>query len=104
SFYTELLAIISAVAAAVPGFIDFLYTVPPKSSAKKRAATHGLLNVTVLILFSIAFAYRVKCDVINTVVLLVLEGAGLVLTGIAGWLGGTLVYRNQIGIDIRYAN
>lgn len=27
-----------------------------------------------------------------------------VLLSIAGWLGGTLVYRNQIGVDPRYAN
>jgi nitrite reductase/ring-hydroxylating ferredoxin subunit len=26
------------------------------------------------------------------------------LIAIAGWMGGTLVYRNQIGVDHRYAN
>jgi hypothetical protein len=25
------------------------------------------------------------------------------MTGVAGWMGGTLVHRNQIGVDIRYA-
>jgi nitrite reductase/ring-hydroxylating ferredoxin subunit len=34
----------------------------------------------------------------------VLELAGVILLSIAGWLGGTLVYRNQIGVDIRYAH
>jgi nitrite reductase/ring-hydroxylating ferredoxin subunit len=29
-------------------------------------------------------------------------GAALLVTG--GWLGGTLVYRNQIGVDHRYAD
>ncbi len=28
---------------------------------------------------------------------------GVAITAYAGWLGGTLVHRNQIGIDIRYA-
>jgi nitrite reductase/ring-hydroxylating ferredoxin subunit len=32
-----------------------------------------------------------------------LEAAGVILIFIAGWLGGTLVYRNQIGVDPRYA-
>ncbi|HZQ92313.1 MAG TPA: Rieske 2Fe-2S domain-containing protein [Terriglobales bacterium] len=29
---------------------------------------------------------------------------GVVLLGISGWPGGTLVFRNQIGVDHRYAN
>jgi nitrite reductase/ring-hydroxylating ferredoxin subunit len=29
---------------------------------------------------------------------------GIVLLSVAGWLGGTLVHRNQIGVDHRYAN
>ena len=33
-----------------------------------------------------------------------LETIGVILLSIAGWLGGTLVFRNQIGVDIRYAN
>jgi uncharacterized membrane protein/nitrite reductase/ring-hydroxylating ferredoxin subunit len=103
AFYTGLLAIISAVAAAIPGTIDYFKTVPPNSSAKKRAGKHGMLNVTVLVLFTIAFVHRVRSEEINEVLILVLESIGLILTGIAGWLGGTLVYRNQIGVDVRYA-
>ena len=43
--------IIGGVLAAIPGVIDFLGTVPPDSSAKKRATKHGLTNVAMLILF-----------------------------------------------------
>ena len=35
---------------------------------------------------------------------LLLEAAGVGLVTWGGWLGGTLVYRNQIGVDHRYAN
>jgi uncharacterized membrane protein/nitrite reductase/ring-hydroxylating ferredoxin subunit len=104
AFYTQLLAIISAVAAAIPGIIDYFKTVPPESSAKKRAAKHGILNVTVLLLFTVSFVHRVRSEEINEILILVLESIGLLLTGIAGWLGGTLVYRNQIGVDVRYAD
>ncbi len=93
--------IVMAVVAAIPGTIDFIYTVPPKSSGKKRAAKHGLLNVTVLLLFVVAFFSRTTE---GSVAVLVLEGIGVVLMSIAGWLGGTLVYRNQIGVDPRYAD
>lgn len=101
-FWLELAGIIFAVLAAIPGVIDYLYTVPPKSSAKKRATKHGLLNVTMLIIFTIAFFYR-KEGYTSPYVLLGLELVGVTLMSIAGWLGGTLVYRNQIGVDPRYA-
>jgi len=102
SFYMQISGIIGAVLAAVPGAIDYFKTVPPNSSAKKRATKHALLNITNLILFLIAWI--LKGNNINPYIILVLETIGIILLGIAGWLGGTLVYRNQIGVDPRYAN
>jgi uncharacterized membrane protein/nitrite reductase/ring-hydroxylating ferredoxin subunit len=90
-----------ALIAAIPGFIDFLYTVPPKSTAKTRAAKHGIINVTMLICFAVALFLRKDS---NHIILALLEVIGVSLMVIAGWMGGTLVYRNQIGVDIRYAN
>jgi uncharacterized membrane protein/nitrite reductase/ring-hydroxylating ferredoxin subunit len=99
--YLLIAGIIMAVITAIPGFIDFLYTVPPASSAKKRGATHGLLNLCMLALFALALVFRP--DAQPGVLSLVLECVGLVIMGIAGWLGGTMVHRNQIGVDPRYA-
>lgn len=99
--YLELGGIIGALAAAIPGIIDFLYTVPPKSSAKSRAAKHGLLNVTMLLLFIGAFFFR-GYEISLTII--AIEAFGVILMSIAGWMGGTLVHRNQIGVDPRYAN
>jgi len=101
--YLEIGGIGFALMAAVPGIIDYLFIVPPKSSAKKRAVKHGLINVTVVIIFAVALLLRQKQDA-SFVLITGLETAGVVLVGIAGWLGGTLVYRNQIGVDIRYAH
>jgi nitrite reductase/ring-hydroxylating ferredoxin subunit len=98
----NLAGIAGAVMAAIPGIIDFIYTVPPESSAKKRAATHGIANTCMLLIFTGAYFYR---DNNNTSYsLLALELAGITLLFISGWLGGTLVYRNQVGVDPRYAN
>jgi uncharacterized membrane protein len=55
SGYLILAGIISGLIAAIPGIIDYLLTVPPKSSAKKRATQHGLINVSMLITFIIVF-------------------------------------------------
>lgn len=102
AFYLLIAGIITALAAAIPGFIDFLYTVPPNSSAKKRASTHGVLNLCMVALFSLALIARAGHHQLSGWVL-ILEGLGFIVMNIAGWLGGTLVHRNQIGVDPRYA-
>ena len=95
--------VIMAVVAAVPGLIDYVYTVPPNSSGKKRAAQHGIMNATMLVLFVIALWLRQR-DETEFLPVLAFEVAGVVLMMVAGWMGGTLVHRNQIGVDQRYAN
>jgi uncharacterized membrane protein/nitrite reductase/ring-hydroxylating ferredoxin subunit len=89
--------------AAVPGFIDFLYTVPPRSSAKKRATKHATLNLCMVALFAIVLVHGTTAEDAAPGLWLILEAAALTLMVIAGWMGGTLVHRNQIGIDPRYA-
>jgi uncharacterized membrane protein/nitrite reductase/ring-hydroxylating ferredoxin subunit len=103
AYYTTMAGVIGAIAAAIPGIIDYTCTVPPKSSAKKRAATHGLLNTIMLLIFIGTLLYRKDGDG-SIYVLIGAEAVGLVLMFISGWLGGTLVYRNQIGVDPRYAD
>src|SRR5215203_4835435 len=58
AYYLNIAGVGFAVLAAIPGLIDFIYTVPPKSSAKKRAAQHGILNTTMLLIFTVALFYR----------------------------------------------
>ena len=103
ALYLEIAGIGTALLAAVPGLIDFIYTVPPKSSGKKRAAKHGLINVTMLLFFGAALFYRLSSTTVSPFILIALELTGQILLVVAGWMGGTLVSRNQIGIDIRYA-
>ncbi|HET6724244.1 MAG TPA: DUF2231 domain-containing protein [Chitinophagaceae bacterium] len=103
AMYLEIAGIGFALLAAIPGIIDYFFVIPPKSSAKKRGATHGLINITMVIIFSVALLLRQKGD-LSFMIIIGLEIAGVILLSIAGWLGGTLVFRNQIGVDIRYAD
>jgi uncharacterized membrane protein/nitrite reductase/ring-hydroxylating ferredoxin subunit len=104
AFYCAIGGCIGALLAAVPGVIDWYSVVPPNSSAKKRGALHGTLNVGVLILFAFVVFHRgsphTRPD--NTSLIVSLIAAGIL--SYSGWLGGTLSYRNQIGVDHRYAN
>ena len=102
ALYLEVAGIGFGLLAAIPGIIDYIFIVPPKSSAKKRATKHGLTNTLMVIIFSVALYLRHNPE-ISFYVIISLELSGVILLSIAGWLGGTLVYRNQIGVDIRYA-
>ena len=100
--YLEVAGIGFALLAAVPGIIDYIYTVPPDSSAKKRASSHGLINSTMVLVFLGALIYR-RSLTPSPFIIIGLEVVGVTLMTVAGWMGGTLVHRNQIGVDIRYA-
>jgi nitrite reductase/ring-hydroxylating ferredoxin subunit len=77
--------------------------VPPRSSGKQRATKHALLNVTVLILFAIAWSMHGR-EGSPSLAALALEVVGAGLLAYSGVLGGTLVIRNMVGVDHRYAN
>ena len=103
-FYMEIAGCVGALLAAVPGAMDYFLSIPPSSSAKKRGAIHGILNLTVLVLFVIAAIHRGNSTTQPDKLVFLLAGISVVLLGFSGWLGGTLVYRNQIAVDHRYAN
>lgn len=101
--HLTLAGIATGFLAAVPGVIDYVYTVPPASSGKARALRHGAGNVLALGLFGAAFALR-GADWTASTATVVIQMAGLLVLGYSGWLGGTLITRNLISIDHRYAD
>ena len=102
--YLAIAGIATAIVAAVPGFVDYLYTVPPKSTGKTRATRHMLANLSAVALFALAWWLRTNAAAPPGDLQLVLEAAAVVLITAGGWMGGVLVNRNQIGVDPRYAN
>jgi nitrite reductase/ring-hydroxylating ferredoxin subunit/uncharacterized membrane protein len=95
--------VLAGLLAAVPGVIDYVYTMPPESSGKKRATTHAVLNVSALILFAGAWFLRDTTGA-PSIAALALEFVATAGLFYSGWLGGTLVTRNMAGVDHRYAN
>jgi nitrite reductase/ring-hydroxylating ferredoxin subunit/uncharacterized membrane protein len=95
--------IIGALMAAGPGFVDYLQSVPPRSSAKKRATKHLAVNLTGVALMAIAVWIRPESSLPPDFLPLALEVGSVGLISVGGWMGGTLVNRNQIGVDHRYA-
>jgi nitrite reductase/ring-hydroxylating ferredoxin subunit/uncharacterized membrane protein len=102
--YLSLAGIGTAILAALPGLIDYLYTVPPNSSAKARATKHMAAMLSVVALFALAAWIRGGTTVRPELVALGLEAIGLAVLAVGGYMGGTLVTRNLIGVDHRYAH
>jgi uncharacterized membrane protein len=102
SYWLQIAGVGFALLAAIPGAVDYFLTVPPKSTAKKRATKHALINIVNVVLFAAIWFYR-RSENASLYIIVGLETIGIVLLAIAGWMGGTLVYRNQIGVNPRYA-
>ncbi|MBI1898027.1 MAG: Rieske 2Fe-2S domain-containing protein [Acidobacteria bacterium] len=100
----EIAGVVTGLVAAVPGLIDYFRTVPPNSSGKKRATRHLLANVSAMGMFLAAWMARpADPSAPPGVAVIGLEVLGTVLVSAGGYIGGTLAYRNQIGVDHRYA-
>ncbi len=102
--YLSIAGVITGIAAALPGFIDYLLSIPPNSTGKKRAAKHMIVNLSAVLLFLISFLLRLPVESEPGIYILILETAGAGFLTAGGWMGGTLVNRNFIGPDHRYAN
>jgi uncharacterized membrane protein len=88
----------AAVAAAVPGIVDYFGTVPHAGPARETVNRHALSNVSALACFAAAHARRGPEGWLPSgAVALSLVGAGLLCLG--GWLGGRLVYHHQVGVE-----
>src|SRR5262249_54904154 len=102
--YLSVAAVATGLIAGVPGFIDYVYVVPPNSTGKDRATKHMFVNISALTAFAFGWAFRDWQTFQPGALTVILEAAGVGLISWGGWMGGTLVYRNQIGIDHRYAD
>jgi nitrite reductase/ring-hydroxylating ferredoxin subunit/uncharacterized membrane protein len=96
--------IVTGLAAAAPGAVDFVYTVPPESSARTRALKHMGANLSAIAVFALAWLLRPEPPTAPGMLILIAEIAALAMLGAGGYMGGTLVTRNLISVDHRYAN
>ena len=99
--HLTVLGLIAGAAAALPGILDFVNTVPPRSSGRTRALRHGLSNTIGLLCFAVALF--LKDGTVPSTGVLVLETVGAATLIYGSWLGGVLVTRNMISVEHRYA-
>ena len=104
-FFSNMAAVLTALVAAVPGFIDWAIAIPNKTAAKKDGLIHMCLNLITLALFAVnAFMINGTWDAPSN-----LLGTSLVLTGIgclvllgAGYYGWTMIGIHKVGVAMSH--
>ena len=90
--------VVSGLAAAVPGTVDFL-AIPERTRAKRIGLVHGIGNVIVTGLFAASWFNRKNNPGNPSAAAVGLSLAGTALALVTGWLGGELVERLSVGVD-----
>lgn len=90
--------LVGGIAAAVFGFVDFL-AIPAHTRARRTGSIHGLASVAMVLLFAIAEWFRIGTPSAPSPLSLALSLGGMIVGGLAGWVGGELVTRMGIGVD-----
>ncbi len=95
AWYAMIAGLLGAVAAAVPGLIDFFSITDPR--AGRVALLHLVVNAGLVVLFAVNAWLRsvLAPDSMLPLLLSIVGIAGLV---VAGWLGGELVYVHRVGV------
>ena len=96
ALYTMIGGFIGALAAAIPGTIDFLSLTEPR--VKKIALLHMALNLVAVTLYAVNIWLRVNgVESRGTPLLLSVVAVGIL--SISGWLGAELVHKHDVGVD-----
>jgi uncharacterized membrane protein len=94
AYFTLAGGIVTALIAAVPGFIDLLSITDKR--LRQIGVIHMLINLVVVGLYVVNLLLR--RDGQSALVPFVLSGVGIILLGISGWLGGELVHHYGVGV------
>lgn len=95
AFYSIGGGVAGALLAAVPGFIDLFSMKDP--DVRKIGFVHMGLNLAAVVVFALNLVLRMGPGHDGPILLTVL---GVALIGVSGWLGGEMVYRHGVGVDL----
>jgi uncharacterized membrane protein len=100
AYRTIVAGVVSALVAAVPGYLDFR-KIPAQTRAKRIGKAHLIINLVVVGLFVVSLLLREAGarDHLNAGVTAMLPGwVAVALAVVSGWLGGELVETLGIGV------
>jgi len=98
AYFTLAGGIVTALIAAIPGFIDLLSITEPK--LKRIGIIHMIMNLIIVALYVVNFILRQNAAADNPAPVIV-SAIGVVLLAISGWLGGELVHSYGVTVADR---
>jgi uncharacterized membrane protein len=98
AFYMIAAGILTGLAAALFGLIDFL-GIPSATRAKRIGLLHGVGNVVVVALFAASWWLRRQDPSAPGTVPIVISAVAVAIALVTGWLGGELVDRLGVGVN-----
>jgi len=100
AFWNILGGIVGALAAAVPGMIDYSEM---QGRARRIANWHMALNFGITALFAVNLLLRTEWGTrfisADSWIPLGLSVVGNAVLGVSGWLGGEMVYVERVGVE-----
>jgi uncharacterized membrane protein len=95
ALYTMIGGLVGALAAAIPGYLDYRSIADPP--VKRIGLWHMVINLCVVVLFGLNIVLRLVSEAGLSAVLLSL--IGVTLLGVSGWFGGELVYVHGVAVE-----
>lgn len=96
AFYTMAGGLLGALAAAVPGYLDYRTTTVP--AIQKIGRRHMLINLSLVMLFAINLWLRTNSES-GSALPVILSVIGVAMLSVAGWLGGEMVYIHGAAVE-----
>ena len=96
AFYTMVGGLLGALAAAVPGYLDYRSLTDP--TVKKIGQWHMLINLSVVVLYAVNLWFRTKAEP-GAAFPIMLSVLAVAMLGVSGWLGGHLVYVHGVAVE-----
>ena len=101
SFWGIALGLAAAAAAGVAGFVDYA-AIAQDDPAQATATRHMLFILGSLTPYAVSLAVRGSPAAPSgkaAVIVIVLDGLGLLLLSVGGWYGGHLVFHHGVGAE-----
>ncbi|MDB5097922.1 MAG: hypothetical protein JWM80_2343 [Cyanobacteria bacterium RYN_339] len=95
--------VLGALAAAIPGLMDYFGPVQRSAEARRTAFAHGGINLAVTMIYAVNWFFHANGANYGAPLALAvaLNVLGFGMVAVSGWLGGELVYRLGLGFDTR---
>ncbi len=95
ALYAMIGGLLGALAAAIPGYIDYRSLTDP--AVKRLGLWHMAINLSIVVLFAVNALLRIVWEAEN--IPIILSIIAVTMLGISGWLGGELVYVHGVAVE-----